>query len=258
MLKRMESTSTPLEEYVGGRVIRGVVTGLNSAFYIDDTARNQLMAKDQVSSEVIRPVLVGDDVRKWRSDLRGKWLLYMYHGVDPSRYPAIIEYLRPFQERLENRANKQKWYELQQPQEGYIASFGRGKIVFPDIAKEPRFAFDATGALIGDTVFAVCTSDLFLLGVLNSSCVWHYMKQTASVLGDAEKGGRLRLKRIYTSNIPIPRASGADKSDISVLVRRCLDAKGIGCPELEREIDSRILKLYRLAPEDLRTAEQNA
>ena len=63
-------------------------------------------------------------------------------------------------------------------------------------------------------------------------------------------GGRIRLKRIYVSGAPIPDALTADRTAISALVQKCLDAQGVGCEEWEREIDERVAALYGLTPKE--------
>ena len=81
---------------------------------------------------------------------------------------------------------------------------------------------------------------------MNSNSVWTYLCQIASILGDAQKGGRIRLKRQYVEKIPIPKASDSEKEAISKLVRKCLDVKGVDCEAWEKEIDDRVAALYGL------------
>ena len=79
---------------------------------------------------------------------------------------------------------------------------------------------------------------------LNSKIVWKYLGETAAVLGDARKGGRLRLKRQYVENIPIPEVSSAERAVIENLVSKCLKVNGQNCDKWEKEIDKRIDALY--------------
>ena len=245
-VQQMEDGNTPLSEYVKGRIYRGVVTGYNAAFYIDGQKRAELIRSDPNSASVIKPIIIGDDVRKWSIRDRDRWLIYLPHGIDPKRIPAVIQHLRPFRARLEGRSTEQEWYELQQPQERYLSAFEKPKIVFPDIAKEPRFALDRCRTYLANTAYIIPVDDLYLLGVLNSAPVWHFAKHTFSCLGDPGKGGRLRFIYQSVEKIPIPDASDADKQAISTLVQKCLDAKGVDCEAWEREIDERVSALYGL------------
>lgn len=113
---------------------------------------------------------------------------------------------------------------------------------------ESRFAFDTEGAYTLKTVFSIPRDDLYLLGLLNSSLVWQYLKSVCSVLGDADQRGRLTLQSIYVSTIPVPRASRADREAIADLAQQCLDVRGQGvrATDWEAEIDDRVAVLYGL------------
>ena len=62
-----------------------------------------------------------------------KWLIYTpKNRIDIDEYPAVREHLRPFKDRLERRATKQKWFELQQAQASCEAWFRQEKLVYPE------------------------------------------------------------------------------------------------------------------------------
>jgi len=258
IISRMEERGAPLRTYVNGKIYRGVVTGLNPAFVIDSDTRERLVRECPRSADIIKPLVVGDDVRKWRIERKDRWLLYMYHGVDVLGFEGVLDHLRPYRDKLEGRATKQEWYELQQPQMRYRTAFERPKIMYPEIAKEPRFAFDDAGAYPNNKTFFIPVQDRFLLGVLNSAPVWAFLKQTCSVLGDADKGGRLELRAIYMERLPIPRATPADRDAIAELAQKCLDAGGKGpqVAEWEAEIDERVAVLYGLRAAPARASSE--
>jgi hypothetical protein len=60
------------------------------------------------------------------------------------------------------------------------------------------------------------------------------------------RGGYLRFFDQYVQQIPIPNSSPVEREAISSLVQKCLEAKGEGCEEYEREIDERVATLYGL------------
>ena len=71
----------------------GVTTGLNSAFVIDGAKRQELLAADPKSEEIIKPLLRGRDIQRWQAQWAGLYLIYTRKGVDINRYPAIRDYL---------------------------------------------------------------------------------------------------------------------------------------------------------------------
>jgi len=129
----------------------------------------------------------------------------------------------------------------------YASAFEKPKIVFPDIAKEPRFAFDTSEAYAGNTAYVVPVDDKYLLGVLNSSSVRDFYVEISSQV----RGGYLRFIYQYIEQIPIPNAAPAEREAITSLVEKCLEAKGVGCEEWEAEIDERVAALYGLDLNDL-------
>lgn len=85
----------------------------------------------------------------------------------------------------------------------------------------------------------IFVKDLYLLGLLNSSYVWGYLKTLCSEL----LGKSIELRSIYMNKIPIPDASTTQREAISKLVQKCLDAKGVNCEAWEKEIDERVAAL---------------
>lgn len=258
-LQKMDLTGIPLCQYVKGKIYRGIVTGFNKAFYIDAIKRAELILKDPQSAEIIKPLIVGDNVRKWQINHQDKWLIFTRRGIDINAYPAIKDYLMQLRPTLEpkprnwsstekwygRKSGSYKWYEIQD-NIAYYSVFEKSKILFPDIGKSARFTFDTTGYYVDATASCLAVNDLYLLGLLNSHTVWSYLAEKCAVLGDADKGGRIRLKSFYVEQIPIANASITDRQAISNLVQKCLDAKGVSCEVWEKEIDERVAALYGL------------
>jgi hypothetical protein len=200
------------------QIMAGIKTGLNDAFWLDLASQQSLLKMDRSVTGFIKPLLVGDDIRRFRTKPVSRWIIYTPIGTDVKKLGPLKEHLAQWKNRLEQRALNQAWYELQQAQLRYCKQFERPKIVYPDIAMESRFTFDSEGRYLDMTAFAIASADKALLGVLNSQAVWFFLKRTAAVLGDADKRGRLRLKRQYVERIPIPNISSAQKSQIISLV----------------------------------------
>lgn len=267
MLRKMEAGTTPLGEYVKGQIYYGIKTGFNTAFVIDGAKRAELIAEDAASEEIIKPLAVGADIRRWQIRKRDRWLIYVpwhfpNHFDDaisgPSaaaerefrrRYPAVYHHLLRYKKELSARNKAEtgiryEWYALQRWGAEYYDAFSKPKIVYPVIGLEPRFAWDTAGCFTNDKAFIIPTTGLFLLGVLNSAPVWQSLKATCAVIGDDDRRGRLELRATYIAKLPIPTVSASERAAIEALVEKCLDAKGEGCEEWEAEIDERVAALY--------------
>jgi len=244
----MDEASVPLRRYVtrgGWKIHRGLMTGLNKAFVLDSQQREALVAKEPRSAEVIKPLAVGDDVRRWHIRPAGEWLIVLPIGTNISHYKAVLEHLSEWQDDLEARGDRGvNWWELRPCT--YYHLFEKPKILFPDFAMEPRATLDVTGHYTLNTTYLIPSDDLFLLGVLNSSSIWHYVKERLAVFGNANDGGRLRFFSWIVQELPIPRAEAGERKLIADLVQRCLDGRrqGEDVRRWEFQINEHVAKLY--------------
>jgi len=182
---KLMARGKPLYEALGGKMYRGAVTGFNEAFIVDQIVRDRLVAEDPASAEIIKPFVRGEDLRPWYQEDERQWLIFARRGVDVEAYPAVWNHLQQYREQLEPRpknwtgqtrwpgrkAGSYKWYEIQDSAE-YFSVFEQPKILWPDIAKFPRFSWDTSGSYVGDTGFAATPDKVWILGCLASRCSW--------------------------------------------------------------------------------------
>ena len=240
-LETMSRSGPPLGEYIGSALYRGIITGLNKAFFIDGATRRRLIAADPRSAEVIVPLVLGRDIRKWAVDDEDRWLILTRIGTDIGRYPAVFAHLQQWQAELEPRYDQgNHWWELRACD--YYDALAKPKIIYQEIATYQAFAYEATGAYVNNKVFSVPLDDMYLLGVLNSAAAWEYLNHTCAKL----QGGAYAMQTPYLSKLPIPSAGARDRKAVETLVRKCLKARGEGCEEWEREINERVEALYGL------------
>ncbi len=255
LMKKLRRSGIPLGEYIGGQIYYGIKTGYNKAFVIDRATRDRLVAQDSKSAEIIRPWLRGRDVKQWRVEYSDQYVVFTYRGVDIDKYPAVKAYLEPMRERLEQRATSHlhPWYELQQPQTGIYPEFGKPKIVWPDIASRPAFAFEDGGMFLDCTLFTIPVKDHYLLGLLNSRVSEFFYLHISSMI----QQDFIRFKTQYVRQIPIPQPLNAHREAIEALVRKLLDAEGQG-PQVEaweRELNVLVYQVYGLKEEEIAIVE---
>jgi hypothetical protein len=204
------------------------------------------------------------------------FLIYTYHGIKIENYPAILEHLKKFSLKLKNRATKQEWYELQQPQFNYVRQLDNPKIVFPDIAKGPRFYLDKEGHYCSNTVYFIPGDDLFLLGLLNSKVGFFYFKNKCAGL-EGKNEIYLRFFGQYLKDFPVHLINPNNPADIArhdhmvALVSQMLDLnKKLQDAKLEHEktvlsrqieatdhaIDELVYELYGLTEEEIMVVEE--
>jgi hypothetical protein len=72
-----------LSQYVDGQIFYGIKTGLNKAFVIDDETRSRLISVDPSAEEIIKPFLIGKDIKRYGPLDTRRYVLYL-PGISPS------------------------------------------------------------------------------------------------------------------------------------------------------------------------------
>jgi hypothetical protein len=63
LLAKISKSGVPLADYAGVKPLYGIKTGLNEAFLIDSSTRDQLVNDDPKCAEMIKPYLRGQDIK---------------------------------------------------------------------------------------------------------------------------------------------------------------------------------------------------
>ena len=103
--KKIETIGTPLKDW-DVRIYRGIITGFNEAFIIDNETKESLCKEDPKSIEVLKPILRGRDIQRYGYKWAGLWLIlakYESHKYIESRYSAIYNHLKQYEMELKNR-----------------------------------------------------------------------------------------------------------------------------------------------------------
>lgn len=259
LLYRVRKAGQPLGDYCQGHFYYGIKTGLNEAFVIDGERRDELIAQDPKSAEIIKPFLRGRDVKRWRAESQDLWLIFTRRGVNIDAYPAIKKHLQAFRERLEpkpadwndkkqgawpgRKAGPYEWFHIQD-NIAYWQEFEQPKIIVPAITDAVNYAPDLAGFYSNDKTSIIVSSDWrYLLSVLNSAVSWWWTQQ----LFASKAGGFFEFKPMYVSAVPIPTASNQQKGCIEGAVECVVNR--IAASEYERLLNGLVYELF--FPEDL-------
>ncbi|MWG36681.1 Eco57I restriction-modification methylase domain-containing protein [Halomarina oriensis] len=212
LMEKIETDGIQLARFEGGtQVCRGIVTGRNEAFFIDESERQSLIESDSKSEEVIHPLVRGEDIRPYHIGSTESHIIYLTEETNIDRYPAVEEHLEEYRKGLESRATEQRWFELQQPQEAYIEFFEGSKILYPEIAPETRFAYDKGPLYPNNKCFFIPTDDQYLVAVLNSSLSLFYLQQVVAKLeGSSSDSLYYEFRSQYMEKFPVPNTEKDD------------------------------------------------
>jgi hypothetical protein len=190
LFEKIKNSGQPLKEFVEDVPYRGVVTGLNEAFFIDQATRDRLIAEDPKCESLIKKLIRGRNTQRWAVEWGKEWLIFSHHGIEIEGYPSIKAHLSKFRKQLEpkpddwdskkrgewpgRKLGTYKWYELQDPVD-YHAKFEEPKIVYQEIQFHSWFAMDHEGHYLNNKAFLIPSGDRYLLAVLNSSLMWWFL-----------------------------------------------------------------------------------
>jgi hypothetical protein len=292
VFEKITASGVPLEKYVRARIFYGIKTGLNEAFELNAAQRKRMIREVRACADLIKPFLGGQDIRRYSTRDTGRFLIVIPSGwtrrqtggAAPSEreswnwlkkeYAPLASHLEPFADAAKKRQDKGEfWWELR-PCDYYNVLNG-AKIVYPDIAKGPRFFLDTSGTYIANTAYCLGSDDPYLLGILNSKLFWFMIGKLSIPFGTRAGEFRYRLIYQYMAKVPI-RPINADSSNdrrlhdrLVILVRRMLalsqqldEAKSPPAKTpiqrqihtTDAEIDRLVFELYGLAEEEMLVA----
>lgn len=265
--KRIEEISVPLKNW-DVAIYRGILTGFNEAFIISSTKKDELIAKDPRSVEIIKPILRGRDIKRYRADFGNLWLINSHNGYGdvpriniPKDYPAIWAHLQRINEEtnggLENRQDQgSHWSNLRNC--AYIPEIEKEKIIYAEIVYDSAFYYDINSYYPEATAFIMVGESLKYLTALLNSKLLTYAFKTFYAGGDL-RGNTFRYKKAFLENLPIPKIDFAAQRPFEILVDQILAAKkkdpNADTSALERQIDEMVYNLYGLTEDEIAIVE---
>jgi hypothetical protein len=222
-----------------GAPLYGIKTGLNEAFIVDQATRDRLVARDAKSAALLVPFLRGENIKRWRVEPQGLFLINTPKDkVDIEDYPAIRDWLLPFKRRLEQRATRQEWFELQQAQLAYQPAFSTPKIIYGHFAQDRIFAFDTESYYSNDKSYFIPNATHQLLAFLNSKLAWSFIAS----ISPAVRGGFHEMRVQYLERVPLPEAPLDREKTLGKLGQTCSRSAAIRFA-IQSSVRHRILDL---------------
>lgn len=275
---KIERIGTPLKEWQGLNIYRGILTGYNEAFIITTEKRNEILAncKDEAEKErtakLIRKMLRGRDIKRYSYEWAGLWVINTHNGyknqngekveaINIKHYPSLKKHFDEFYPQLEKRADKGLTpYNLRNC--AYIEEFEREKIVYSEIVRKPQFYLDTKLNFYAEATSFILTGEnlKYLIAFLNNDFVAFIFK-TFYAGGNLGENG-FRYKKAFLEKLPIPKINSKNQKladELINLVDEILKAKeqdkNANTQELENKINSLVYKLYNLTEEEIKIIE---
>ncbi len=275
---KIERIGTPLKEWQGLNIYRGILTGYNEAFIITTEKRNEILAncKDEAEKELtaklIRKMLRGRDIKRYSYEWAGLWVINTHNGykskngekikaINIEHYPSLKKHFDEFYPQLEKRADKGLTpYNLRNC--AYIEEFEREKIVYSEIVRKPQFYLDTKLNFYAEATSFILTGEnlKYLIAFLNNDFVAFIFK-TFYAGGNLGENG-FRYKKAFLEKLPIPKINSKNEklaNELVSLVDEILKAKeqdkNANTQELENKINFLVYKLYNLTEDEIKIIE---
>ena len=269
IMGKMRGTGTPVREW-DVAIYRGVTTGCNDAFIIDNDTKDALIAEDANSANIIKPILRGRDIKRYHAEWEKLWLIATFPALSLNidHYPAVKRHLLFFgKARLEqlgrilpnSRKSRKKtthaWYELQDTC-AYHEEFAKEKLFWRRVTRKAKFAYVGEEMQCINAGFMLIGNSLkYLCAVLNSELISWYMQRSLPTSGT----GTFHWEKVHVERLPIPKIYVGEQRPFIRLVDTILTAKATDplaeTRDQEKVIDRLVYELYGLTAEEIATVE---
>ena len=242
---KIEAIGTPLKNW-DIQINYGIKTGYNDAFVITTEKRDEILAscaddaERERTTELIRPILRGRDIKRYCYDWSGLWLINTHNGVKEKYppvniedYPTIKQYLDLYWDKISSREDQGVTpYNLRNC--AYMDDFNKPKITWGNLNLTAAYALVPEGYIINapSPFIAVDNHALALLHILNSKVADYYIR----TLGVTRNGGYFEYKPMFVEQLPVP------KEGLEALDKYPLNPT----EEQTKEIEQLICELYNL------------
>jgi adenine-specific DNA-methyltransferase len=264
--QKVEGQGVPLKDW--DIVINyGIKTGFNEAFVIENEIKERLISEDFKSEEILKPLLRGRDIQKWKADYQDLWLIATFpsKNYDIDSYPAIKKHLASFGSKIEQSGEKgsrkktsNKWFEIQD-NIAYWKDFVSPKIIYPNMTKFLPFVIDLEDNFYhNDKSFHLLAERIYWLGSFLNSKLFKYCFQDnfPELLG-----GTRELRKVFFEKIPIKQISEIEELPFKELIISILKLKQqnpiADTTVQESQIDQLVYQLYDLTEEEIKIVEGN-
>ena len=251
--RKIETIGVPLKEW-DVQINYGIKTGCNDAFIITSEKRDEILSKciDQAerdrTTELIRPILRGRDIKRYSYDWAGLWLINTHNGVKDSYppvnvedYPTLKNHLNQYWDKISQRDDQGITpYNLRNC--AYMDDFNKPKIVWIELSDEAKFTI-CEDLIPLNTVFFITGEQIYnILGMLNSKIIkWYF----THCLGTTSGVGTNRWLKYTIEQLPLIYSL---EPDFENMIKQMISQPA---KELDAKINNSLYDSYDLSEEEI-------
>lgn len=239
------------------KINRGILTGYNSAFFINEDLKNKFINVNIKNSEILKPILKGKNIKKFSINFEKLWLITTHNGYDNipkieiNDYPNIKEWLDIHYDKLAQRTDKGDTpYNLRNC--SYFSDFFKEKIIYPETTQGAYFYYDNSKEFIVDKTNFIITGEKlkYLTALLSSKLLTFTYKKFCNGVILGNKGYQYNKHALEL--LPVYYPSNEDEQKIVKLIEKVIELKKLNkdIQALENQIDEMVYDLYELTEEE--------
>jgi len=170
--EKIEHIGKPLKDW-DVKIYYGIKTGLNEAFIIDDTKRQEILdnCKDEDerrrTEAIIKPILRGRDIKRYYYEWAGLWVILIPAGWTnknrknespeffiESQFPSLMNHLKQFEAKAKKRDDQgDYWWELRAC--AYYPEFEKEKVVYGQFQDYAEYALAGKGIFLSSNEYMI-------------------------------------------------------------------------------------------------------
>ncbi|TAH19097.1 MAG: class I SAM-dependent DNA methyltransferase [Cytophagales bacterium] len=270
LIDKIKSKGQTLSEISDIVIHRGITTGFDDAFIIDNNTYNSFIKQNPHADHILKKLLKGEDINRYKINYRGLRLIHSHNGIKnvedsinlSKNFPLIYQYIDEINAktngRVENRIDKGKhWTNLRSC--AFVPDFNKTKIIWGLISGNWSFALDnKLGYFLTSASYFLISKKIplkFILALFNSKLFNYYFIK----VGEYTAGGAYVLKKTSVEKFIIPQADEKSQKALIKLVDTILTkkAKEEDTQEEEDKIDKLVYQLYDLSQSEIEIIEQS-
>jgi Eco57I restriction-modification methylase/TaqI-like C-terminal specificity domain len=194
--KAFEKFGKPLRDW-NLRIYRGILTGYNEAFIINQEKRDEIVKADPKSAEIIRPILKGREIDRYYAEWTNDFLINTHNGIkEIGLEPINIENYPYIKKHIES---EEHWEKVKKRQDqgdtpynlrncAYLHEFKKEKVIWKRIGSIMRFAYsDEEIYCLDSTCIATGEKIKYLTAILNSKAALYQLFKTSPQTGTGDQ-----------------------------------------------------------------------
>jgi len=242
---------------------RGIVTGFNEAFIIDEQMKNEIIQKEKKSEKIIKPVLRGRDLRKYRYNFANLYLINTHNGLKKKgikpinvkeNFPTIYDHFLKYEAQLKEHEDQgDGWSNLRNCT--YFMEFEKPKLIYSETTgRRGEFSIDTKGLFLDKTCFMITGENLYWLNAnLSSRLMEWFIEKEARLIGKQA----IQYSKRFMDEVPIPEMNLKIEATMKDLIDKIMseNIKEKQKQEFMNKLDLIVYKLYKLTSEEIKIIE---